>query len=579
MTVATSSFHKGELQAQDRAGTRGVALELSAGFGEKLSFARNHDAWLASQVFSVVASVHNSETWVTPVFGRPGFLTAPSEEEIHIRTESIMPQDPLLKALAEGDMPLSMLGIDLLKRTRHRINGKSVTASADDDNVLRFQVLEYSPNCPKYLNRREVHVSKEDAVVQDAHRVTGTVLTDDDTDMISRMDTLFIGTSYNGAADVNHRGGKPGFVRRISPTRIQWPEYRGNGTFFTSGNLEVNPSAGVSFLDFDNNTGDVLQLSGTAVVDWSHDGSMEGATRTITFDIEQVIRTFGATTHRWKLLDYSPYNPAVVVNGGSGEAVKSSFPVPVVLAKIVQESPVVKTFRWLAPRNIPFLPGQYATFEFPAIPGSSESSHIRTWTLSETPNSIRGDNTLDVSVKLKEGGLISTWLHNSNHAVVGETTVQLHGVQGEMTPIITIDDQSDVAKPAMIHAPKHLLLLSAGIGITPSLSIVRGLGAFELQNDTTITMIHVERHRTELPFQGELERRARNYKNFTMTNIITAQEGRLTKERLKELMPAEEASLQEAYICGPGKFMSDMTEHLVEFGVPAAKINIEAFDF
>jgi ferredoxin-NADP reductase len=86
----------------------------------------------------------------------------------------------------------------------------------------------------------------------------------------------------------------------------------------------------------------------------------------------------------------------------------------VVLTKIVDESPLVKTFRFVTPRMIRFLPGQYATFKFNGIPSLNEDGvpAVRTWTLSETAMSSKGDNTLEVSIKRMERAEVSDWMHS-----------------------------------------------------------------------------------------------------------------------------------------------------------------------
>lgn len=431
---------------------------------------------------------------------------------------------------------------------------------------LNLQVDEYSPNCPKYINRREIIYDANNAhpINKNAIREERTKLSEDDQNFIQSMDTLWIGSYAPGVgADCNHRGGKPGFIRVVSSSTIEWPEYRGNGMFFTLGNLESNDKAGVTLVDFD--TGSMIQMTGRAAVDWEHDGSYEGASRKIVFHIASLIRTDNVTSHRWKRLDYSPYNPTV--SGTESIDTQSEYPQVATLAKIVDETENVKTFRFVVPRRIAFLPGQYATFEFADISGGA-ASEIRTWTLSETPNSINGDNTLDISVKRVPNGLVTNWLHD--HAEVG-LEVKLNGVQGEMTAI-QLDELTQ--KPVV---PDNLLLLSAGIGITPSLSMVRGIGAFSLQDQTKITMIHVERFEEEILCHQELVRRSRNYPNFSYTNIISSNQGRLTKEHLQTLVP--NAASQQAYVCGPTQFMRDMTEYLVSIGVPAGQIHTESFEF
>ena len=67
----------------------------------------------------------------------------------------------------------------------------------------------------------------------------------------------------------------------------------------TLGNLVSDGRAGLLFLDWD--TGDTLQLSGRASVDWEPRG--------VSFEVERVIHTRGAVAQRWALLERSRFNP------------------------------------------------------------------------------------------------------------------------------------------------------------------------------------------------------------------------------------------------------------------------------
>ena len=569
-------YHHGELAAQDKAGTRGAASELAAGKRSALNFLANHDAFLAAQSFAAMSIVDLStgNVWLTPLFAKAGDLRAVTENEIVISPHSI-PDNDVLNAVESGT-PFSLLGIDLNRRIRHRINGVALGFAENDDRGLYLQVNEYTPNCPKYINRREIilDANNVESINRKAKREERTSLTEEDQGFIQAMDTLWIGSyAPDIGADCNHRGGKPGFIRVTSPTTIEWPEYRGNGMFFTSGNLEVNDRAGVTVVDFE--TGSMIQMTGRALVDWEHDGRYEGASRAIVFHIERLVRTDNVTSHRWKRLDYSPYNPTVLGKDSANSdgaiddpSIKGNErPIKATLVKIVEETETVKTFRFVVSHRIAFLPGQYASFEFNNIPGGA-TSEVRTWTLSETPNSLNGDNTLDISVKRVPNGLVTNWLHD--HAELGLEVV-LKGIQGEMTAI-TLD--TDTQTPLV---PEQLLLLSAGIGITPNLAMVRGIGAFSLQDKTKVTMIHVERYQRHLLSHHELVRRSSNYPDFSYTNIITSEQGRLTKAQLEALVPNPKE--QQAYVCGPASFMEQMTEYLASIGVPVANIHTEAFDF
>ena len=84
--------------------------------------------------------------------------------------------------------------------------------------------------------------------------------------MIRRADTFFLGTTHpERGSDASHRGGPSGFVR-VDGNDLWWPDYPGNNMFNSFGNLAVDPTAALLFVDFP--TGRTVHLSGTAAVHW-----------------------------------------------------------------------------------------------------------------------------------------------------------------------------------------------------------------------------------------------------------------------------------------------------------------------
>lgn len=255
--------------------------------GSSLNFSKNHDAFLAAQSFAVVSSImDDGQVWVMSIFGKEGDITALLESQILISPASIPKHDVLHSAIQLPGTPLSMLGIDLMKRNHHRING-ATTISKCDATGLHFQVWDYSPNCPKYINRREI-IPSTTPMNKAAIREERTINTELDRDFVQSIDTLWIGSyAPNAGANVNYRGGTPGFIRVTSDSSIEWPEYRGNGMFYTSGNLDVNDRAGVTLVDFD--TGSMIQMTSHVAVDWNFNGEYEGATRLIKFQLKKLV--------------------------------------------------------------------------------------------------------------------------------------------------------------------------------------------------------------------------------------------------------------------------------------------------
>ncbi len=67
---------------------------------------------------------------------------------------------------------------------------------------------------------------------------------------LGRTEMLFVATSdAHGDCDSSIRCGPPGFVAVLEPTRIAYPEYRGNGVMASLGNLTENPRVGLLALD------------------------------------------------------------------------------------------------------------------------------------------------------------------------------------------------------------------------------------------------------------------------------------------------------------------------------------------
>jgi len=189
--MPVSTYHSGELTAQNKAGTKGVAAELAAGKRSALSFASGHDVFLAAQSFAALASVDlkSESVWVTPLFGKPGDLAAISEKEIAISRDCI-PNLGILNFIEPGT-PLSLLGIDLKRRIRHRINGYAIAEEDNGKHSIDLQVAEYTPNCPKYINRRDIIPASDGtpALNKDAEAEARTELSEDDQKFVRNMDT------------------------------------------------------------------------------------------------------------------------------------------------------------------------------------------------------------------------------------------------------------------------------------------------------------------------------------------------------------------------------------------------------
>lgn len=630
-----SVFHPGELHVQRTAGTRGVANELGAFLGTSVDvhsgvpalFGKLRYAWLSFLLPDEQTS-HTQYISVLPVFGHPGFISLQSDTHLLIRLDAafrktykhlsdILPSEANSSSRSTELLWMSFIAIDLSTRRRYRTNG-IVKHFDRATNTLHVSIKEAFPNCPKYINIRTITPSTQCFSPNLVTTFTASVtLTNEDCATIRNADTFFLGTYYAArGTDINHRGGKPGFLRVTDDCcTVWWPDYRGNGMFQSIGNLHCDDRAGLTVLDFA--TGRLLMLFGRAEILWeapAAEYTVESASqRIVRFRIERVRRSVGPVTAlRWNMTELSPYNPDLPQHTTTGESGTTTngegsalFPVHVRLVKITREADDVKTFRFLSPRPVRFLPGQYATFEFGTdIDGITrmDGPIVRTWTLSEVANSTNGDVTLEVTVKRKAGGLISNWLHDS--ARLG-LNVLLRGIDGDMTPFSKDDEDTE-----MDGFPTRLLLVSAGVGITPNMAILRGIGArFDHHHGSKegktavvdVVMMHQDRQLTGVPFLREIDRRAgagpavrarvfvttgngdqggdgvEERDPMMMMRHVSVKQGRMGESDLAGFVDG--LTQRVVYLCGPPGFMRDVSAALVNQGVPPARIITETFDF
>jgi len=295
-------YHEGELAVQARAGVSGQAQKVGRIITDRLP--DGADGFLANLPILFQGTADRvGDVWASAITGTPGFIRAHDPFAVEIQTDP--GSADRLAAVQSPDGPAGYLAVDLGTRQRFRFNGE---ATLGEDSV-RVKVEQAYGNCPKYIQLREVTVhSSPDRIVDPP--TTGTVLADEDIELIRRADTFFIASVAQGhGADVSHRGGQPGFVRVGPGGEIVFKDYQGNNMFQTLGNLTADPRAGLLFIDFQ--TGTTLQLSGRAAVDWARidPGNLADTGRSVTFTPGRVVRTEQAVPLRWVLRAYSPYNP------------------------------------------------------------------------------------------------------------------------------------------------------------------------------------------------------------------------------------------------------------------------------
>jgi hypothetical protein len=302
-----SVFHEGERLIQERTGEREIALLNGRVIADRIPGAAR--LFIARQQLCICAGAsHNGDLWAHFVTGAPGFAAASEDMKVVdlqlVDEHGVLNSTPLFADLRVA-APLGMLFIDLETRRRLRVNG---TLSALTDAAVQVAVHEAFPNCPKYIQRRQIaEVSRQPRVTEIEQ---GDALNDATAQWIQNADTLFVASSHpDGRFDASHRGGSPGFVRS-SGDRLLIPDYVGNSMYNTLGNFAVHPRAGLTFVDFDH--GRQLQLTGEVELrfDVQSESDLTGGTgRWWAFRPRRWIASSWNQPLAWKYVDASPFNP------------------------------------------------------------------------------------------------------------------------------------------------------------------------------------------------------------------------------------------------------------------------------
>ena len=247
-------FHSGELAVQRRAGVEAQAARLS-GMVAPGELRGGAAALLADAPFAAVTA--RDRRWAAVDIPRDGTARLPGGDVADATVDPKRPDRTTRYTDLDEGQPVGIIAMDFAAKRRVRING---TLAGADGGTLEVDVEQAYGNCPQYIRRR--HLSPGDTLPQQISRSAVMRMVAADIDLIRSADTFFLGTTHpERGNDASHRGGPAGFVRADHQT-VEWPDFPGNNMFNSMGNLAVDPTAALLFIDF--RTGRTLQLSGRA---------------------------------------------------------------------------------------------------------------------------------------------------------------------------------------------------------------------------------------------------------------------------------------------------------------------------
>lgn len=204
-------------------------------------------------------------------------------------------------------------------------------------------------------------------------------------------------------------------------------------------------------------------------------------------------------------------------------------------------------------------PGQFLPFQI-QTEDPKYKGVMRTYSLSIVPN----ENMYRISVKKIENGLISSYLHDN---------LEIGDIIEAMEPagVFTIKESSK---------NRPLVLISAGIGITPLLSMLYE----ESKKRDNIYFVQAVQNSLIHPFKNDVAMICK-YKNLSNTVFYSNPlkddkegidydfTGRINKEWIRNNLPLD----GDFYFCGPPAFMNAIKSNLLDLGVKEESIYYELF--
>ncbi|MGG6265474.1 FHA domain-containing protein [Leptolyngbya sp. AN03gr2] len=236
--------------------------------------------------------------------------------------------------------------------------------------------------------------------------------------------------------------------------------------------------------------------------------------------------------------------------------------------RIMDETPDTKTFWFVAepPVWFQYYPGQFVTI----AANINGKRVLKPYTIASSPLrphaiAITVKRVLSASAD-SPPGLVSNWLHD--YFEVGQTLEAIDGARGSFSCLPTL--------------PSKLLLIAAGSGITPMMSMLRWL--FDAPAQIDVVLIYSCKTPSDIIYRQELELFAAQLPNFRLVVTVTQSQsrilwmglsGRISEALLQQLVP--DLTERSTFVCGPESFMVSIKQILEAMQFPMEQYFEESF--
>ncbi|MEH6403383.1 MAG: 1,2-phenylacetyl-CoA epoxidase subunit PaaE [Sneathiella sp.] len=181
-----------------------------------------------------------------------------------------------------------------------------------------------------------------------------------------------------------------------------------------------------------------------------------------------------------------------------------------------------------------------------------------------------GAGTLQVAIKQIEGGKFSTYANENFKS-------------GQSLDVMI--PQGRFSTPLAAENKKRYLMVAAGSGITPIMSIIKTV--LETEPDSSVSLIYGNKTVASILFLEQLEDLKNKYpERLNLIYILSREQqdaellnGRINKEKCEELFSGalDVKTFADAFLCGPEQMIMDVKEFLNENGMAFDNIHFELF--
>ena len=207
-----------------------------------------------------------------------------------------------------------------------------------------------------------------------------------------------------------------------------------------------------------------------------------------------------------------------------------------------------------------FKPGQYISIKFEM----KKKAHVRTYSISSEPDR----NFIEIGVKHIKNGMFSKFLKTKKL----EDRIKISNPEGNFV--------------LNSKEPNRLLLIAAGSGITPMISILKSL--LKKNTRAKVTLLYSNKTYADMMYRNEIQNLKDKYLdrlvvfNFFSREIQSTDflNGRITEDKITFLSERNLIDIQtidQCFICGPMEMTQALRSYLKDRGLSERKIKTELF--